>query len=59
MSHSLLVPCACCGKMVITKNRSKRRTCSHTCYMMLWRQDKRAAQLAAQQEAASTEQAVV
>jgi endogenous inhibitor of DNA gyrase (YacG/DUF329 family) len=59
MSNSLLVPCACCNKLVITKNKSKRRTCSHACYMMLWRADKRAAQLAAQQAAVSAEQAVI
>lgn len=47
MSHSLLVPCACCSKLVITKNKSKRRTCSHACYMQLWRKDKQAATTAA------------
>lgn len=57
MSNSLLVPCACCNKLVITKNKSKRRTCSHKCYMALWREDKRTAQIAAQQ-AACAEQAV-
>lgn len=50
MSNSLLIPCACCNRLVITKNKSKRRTCSHKCFMRLWRADKRAAQEAASAE---------
>lgn len=42
MSNSLLVNCACCSKPVITKHKSKRRTCSHKCFMKLWRQDRKA-----------------
>lgn len=34
---SLLVLCACCSKPVVTKNKSKERTCSHNCYMKLYR----------------------
>ncbi|MNE20220.1 hypothetical protein D3C80_1133290 [compost metagenome] len=58
MSNSLLVRCACCDKLVITKHKSKRRTCSHACYMVLWRADKRAAEIAAQ-KALTAEQAVI
>ena len=58
MSHSLLVLCACCGKLVITKNKSKRRCCSHRCYMRMHRLDKRAEQEAAK-TAASAEQAAI
>lgn len=45
MSDSLFCKCANCGKPVIRINRSKRRTCSHACYMVLWRRDKRQAQI--------------
>lgn len=34
---SLYVPCAHCGKLVITKHKSKQRTCSMRCYMTLYR----------------------
>lgn len=37
---SLVVACACCGKVVICTHRSHRRTCSHKCYMRLWRKDR-------------------
>ena len=56
MSNTLLVNCACCNKLVITKNKSKRRTCSHACFMKLWRADRKAAALALLKVAASVEQ---
>lgn len=52
MSESL-VRCACCNKYVIRINRSKRRTCSHKCFMKLWRADRKAAALALLEATAS------
>ncbi len=44
MSQSVLVSCACCNKPVVTKHKSKERTCSHRCYITLWRKKKAAAE---------------
>jgi hypothetical protein len=52
MSNSLLVYCACCNKPVITKHSSKRRTCSHACYMKLWRKDRKDSEQTSTQQAA-------
>lgn len=53
MSLSLLAYCAACNKPVITKHKSKRRTCSHACYMQLWREDRKLAEQATQETQAA------
>lgn len=53
MSQSLLVYCACCNKPVITKHKSKRRCCSHACFMKLWRHDRKLAEQATQESQAA------
>lgn len=54
MSESL-VRCACCNKYVIRINRSKQRTCSHACYMIIWRKKKKAEKLALEAQHTSVE----
>lgn len=41
MTSSVIVTCACCGKPVITKHKSKARTCSTSCYFKLYRKQKK------------------
>lgn len=50
--ESVIVKCACCGKTVIIKHRSKRRCCSHACFMRLYRLDKKAAEQLSSAQAA-------
>lgn len=38
MALSVVVSCSCCAKPMETKRRNKQPTCSHVCYMRLWRQ---------------------
>lgn len=54
MSKSLLINCACCNKPVVAKHKSKERTCSHRCYMTLWRKKKAAEQSALEDQVQST-----
>jgi len=53
MSQSLLAYCARCNKPVITKHKSKRRCCSHACFMAMWRNDRKLAEQATQESQAA------
>lgn len=48
---SVIVTCACCGKPVITKHKSKNRTCSTSCYFKLYRKQKRLEKIEAEKQA--------
>jgi hypothetical protein len=51
MTSSVVTNCACCNKPVITKHKSKARTCSTSCYFKLYRLNKKLEKEAAERQA--------
>jgi hypothetical protein len=51
MTSSVVINCACCGKPVVTKYKSKNRTCSTSCYFKLYRANKKLEKAEAEKQA--------